>query len=160
MPTLDRESTTTRSNRKCSEATIQIKFQPDSIGRYRPEQVSQAGNGEITLKAEQKNNWPNIVSGKMDTYGGRWSTAKDGHKNHGYLEVRANLPAKVNGGIFKGSWPAIWMLGNGNGHGWPGTGEIDIVEIVNGDPKVFMTTHSTGHNGGNGQHPSPHSNIQ
>ena len=84
----------------------------------------------------------------------------------GYLEVRSTLPAKVNGGNLKvvaislfllpervfspildtlfigiitchqGSWPAIWMLGSGNGHEWPRHGEIDIVEAVNGDPRV------------------------
>ena len=32
-------------------------------------------------------------------------------------------------------------------------GEIDIVECVNGVPKIYMTVHSTHHNGGNGQHP-------
>ena len=46
------------------------------------------------------------------------------------------------------------MLGNGNGHNWPHHGEIDIVECVNGNPKIYMTLHSTNHNGGNGQHPS------
>ena len=64
------------------------------------------------------------------------------------------------------------MLGTGNGHEWPRHGEIDIVEAVNGDPRVnkeiiydlammlcssnqiVMTVHSTNHNGGNGQHPS------
>ena len=54
----------------------------------------------------------------------------------GYVEVRSTLPAKVDGGNMKGAWPAIWMLGTGNGHDWPTHGEIDIVEAVNGDPKV------------------------
>ena len=63
------------------------------------------------------------------------------------------MPAKVNGGNLKGTWPAVWMLGNGNGAGWPSKGEIDIVEAVNGNPKIYMTTHSTNHFGGNGQHP-------
>jgi len=61
---------------------------------------------------------------------------------------------KVNGGSLRGAWPAIWMLGTGNGHDWPRHGEIDIVEAVNGEPKIVMTVHSTNHNGGNGQHPS------
>lgn len=54
----------------------------------------------------------------------------------GYVEVRSTLPAKVDGGNMRGAWPAIWMLGTGNGHDWPTHGEIDIVEAVNGDPKV------------------------
>ena len=84
-----------------------------------------------------------------------WSTAQSlDIKMRGYVEVRSTLPAKVNGGNLKvgdllhspdwlslmlvcqGSWPAIWMLGTGNGHEWPRHGEIDIVEAVNGDPRV------------------------
>ena len=45
------------------------------------------------------------------------------------------------------------MLGEGNGSGWPTKGEIDIVESVNGNPKVYMSVHSTHHNGGGPQHP-------
>ena len=58
----------------------------------------------------------------------------------------------------KGAWPAVWMLGEGNGHEWPHHGEIDIVEAANGNPNIIMTVHSSNHNGGNGQHP-PHQPI-
>ena len=51
-----------------------------------------------------------------------------------------------------GSWPAIWMLGE-NGVDWPIHGEIDIVEVVNGDPTVVMSLHSTNHYGADPQHP-------
>ena len=44
--------------------------------------------------------------------------------------MRSTLPAKPDGGNLRGSWPAIWMLGTGNGHEWPRHGEIDIVEMV------------------------------
>merc|ERR1719186_2193174 len=37
---------------------------------------------------------------------------------------------------------------------WPENGEIDIVEMRNGDPSVLMTLHSTNHHGAYGQHPS------
>jgi hypothetical protein len=46
------------------------------------------------------------------------------------------------------------MLGSGNGYEWPRHGEIDMMEAVNGRPKIYMATHSTNHNGGNAQHPS------
>ena len=74
----------------------------------------------------------------------------------------------MDGGEFTGSWPAIWLLGY-QPPTWPACGELDMVEIVNGKPsvnfkilnltsaflsQVVMTTHSSGHNGGNGQHPS------
>ena len=68
--------------------------------------------------------------------------------------MRALYPSKVNGETLKGAWPAIWMLGSGNGYEWPRHGEIDIMEAVNGRPKIYMATHSTNHYGGNPQHPS------
>jgi beta-glucanase (GH16 family) len=47
---------------------------------------------------------------------------------YGYFEVRAKLP------MGKGTWPAIWMLGeNMNEIGWPACGEIDIMENVGYD---------------------------
>ncbi len=45
----------------------------------------------------------------------------------------------------KGAWPALWMCGakpDAKGRGYPWTGEIDIVERLNGDPFVYHTVHS------------------
>jgi len=108
--------------------------------------------GQITIRAE-KHGDGSITSARLESYQ-VWSTAQSQDiKMRGYLEVRSTLPAKPDGGNLRGSWPAIWMLGTGNGHEWPRHGEIDIVEMVNGEPKIVMTVHSTNHNGGNGQHP-------
>ncbi len=58
----------------------------------------------------------NYTSARMKTEGLFWTT-------YGRMEWRAQLP----GGI--GFWPALWMLGtNINSIGWPGCGEIDVVE--------------------------------
>ena len=90
---------------------------------------------------------------RLESYG-VWTTAQSSDiKNRGYVEVRTLLPAKIEGSKLKGSWPAVWMLGTGNGHEWPRHGEIDIVEAVNGAPTVHMATHSTNHYGGRPQHP-------
>ena len=68
-----------------------------------------------------------------------WSTAQDEDiKMHGYVEVRSTMPVKVDGDNLEGSWPAIWMLGTGNGQDWPTHGEIDITEAINGDPEVTV----------------------
>ncbi len=48
------------------------------------------------------------------------------------VEVRAKLPTG------RGTWPAIWMLGNiHRTAGWPLCGEIDIMENVGFDPDVI-----------------------
>ena len=147
--------------------------------RYLPELASQDSNGEITLKGEGRPD--GIFSAKVylsdDKFGqdvqnhfiqqlfqvqtaGIWTTSTNpAVKMRGYLEVRANLPAKVtrpdnwgseeesnmsqlnwskkkvNGNEFMGSWPAIWLLGY-QPPTWPACGELDMVEIVNGRPSV------------------------
>ncbi|MBQ9812215.1 MAG: glycoside hydrolase family 16 protein [Thermoguttaceae bacterium] len=56
---------------------------------------------------------------------------------YGRVEVRAQLPTG------KGIWPAIWMMGdNIRRVGWPGCGEIDIMEYVGHTPR---TSHGTIH---------------
>ena len=65
---------------------------------------------------------------------------------YGRIEVRAKLPHG------KGVWPAIWMLGaNHNEAGWPGCGEIDIMEFVGKEPKGI---HGTVHYAIDGKHKS------
>jgi beta-glucanase (GH16 family) len=58
---------------------------------------------------------------------------------YGLLEVKAKMPQG------KGLWPAIWMLGSNRPEiGWPGCGEIDIVEYLPSKPKeVSATLHFT-----------------
>lgn len=64
---------------------------------------------------------------------------------YGKVEIRAKLPA---GG---GTWPALWMLGSDvSTTGWPGCGEIDIMEHLGNDlNKIYGTLHYPGHSGGN-----------
>jgi beta-glucanase (GH16 family) len=61
---------------------------------------------------------------------------------YGRVEVRAKLP----GG--RGTWPAAWSLGVNIGQaGWPGCGEIDIMEYVGFAPgKVYATIHTKAFN--------------
>ena len=62
---------------------------------------------------------------------------------YGRVEARAKLPTGV------GTWPAIWMLGsNIDSVGWPGCGEIDIMEHLGRDlNKIYGTLHYQGHSG-------------
>jgi beta-glucanase (GH16 family) len=57
---------------------------------------------------------------------------------HARVEVRAKIPHG------RGTWPAIWMLGEDRQVGWPSCGEIDIMEFVGHDPD---TIHGTVHTG-------------
>lgn len=60
----------------------------------------------------------------------------------GKIEVKAKLPEG------RGTWPAIWMLGQDiDSVGWPLCGEIDIMEHVGYDPgKIHTTLHSQAFN--------------
>lgn len=56
----------------------------------------------------------------------------------------------ANRGGKQGIWPAFWMLGDSNRHGvsWPLSGEIDIVEVINGQSTGHGTLHCDTNPGG------------
>jgi len=59
------------------------------------------------------------------------------------VEARMQLP-NVTGAAARGYWPAFWMLGTpyrGNWWNWPGVGEIDIMENVQGINNEWATFH-------------------
>lgn len=61
-----------------------------------------------------------------------------------------------------GIWPAFWALGSafrGNFLNWPGVGEIDILESINGEPKVHHVAHCGNNPGGSCNEPSGISNV-
>lgn len=94
-------------------------------------------NGFLVIEA-RKDNWQNhpITSASLHTYGKKSIL-------YGRVEVRAKLPTG------RGTWPAIWMLGENvhNGTGWPACGEIDIMENVGFDPGVIhANTHTRAYN--------------
>ena len=78
-------------------------------------------NGFLHIHAQlQVTNTPegtfNYTSARMKTQGLFW-------KKYGRIEWRAQLPKGT------GFWPALWSLGtNFDSIGWPGCGEIDVVE--------------------------------
>ena len=61
---------------------------------------------------------------------------------YGYVEARIALPAG------SGIWPAFWMLGqNIDDVSWPACGEIDILEAINDENKVYATCHWSANGG-------------
>ncbi|MDR7274816.1 glycoside hydrolase family 16 protein [Catenuloplanes atrovinosus] len=59
------------------------------------------------------------------------------------IEGRLQMP-NVTGAAAAGYWPAFWALGapyRGNYWNWPGIGELDVMENVNGLNQVWGTLH-------------------
>ena len=82
------------------------------------------------------------IRAKKESYGGReYTSARLLTKgkfefNFGYVEARIALPSG------DGIWPAFWMLGqNIDQVNWPSCGEIDILEAINSENKVYATCH-------------------
>jgi len=93
-------------------------------------------NGNLVITAQQQNvgGWP-YTSAKLNT-AGKFSI------QYGRIEARIKLP------MGQGLWPAFWMLGTNIGTaGWPGCGEIDIMEHVNTDNLIYGTMHWNGGSG-------------
>src|SRR5207253_10859772 len=69
---------------------------------------------------------------------GRW--------RYGRMEARVQVPRG------QGLWPASWVLGDNCATvGWPGCGEIDIMENIGKDPsRVQGTLHGPGYSGAQG----------
>ena len=53
---------------------------------------------------------------------------------YGKVQIRAKFKSA------QGAWPALWMLG-AKRH-WPANGEIDLMEHLNFDQKIYQTVHS------------------
>jgi beta-glucanase (GH16 family) len=94
-----------------------------------------------------------VIEALKDAYqGARYTSASINTKSrfeflYGRVEVRAKLPTG------NGTWPAIWALGaNIDQVGWPGCGEIDIMENVGFDPlKIYGTIHTLAGSGSSGK---------
>lgn len=62
------------------------------------------------------------------------TTRKKFQFSHGRIEIRARFKSA------KGAWPALWLLGADGA--WPKNGEIDLMEHLNFDDKIYQTVHS------------------
>lgn len=89
---------------------------------------------QITARKENVGGMP-YTSSRMKTQGLK-------EFKYGKIEARMKLP------LGQGLWPAFWMLGsNINTVSWPACGEIDVMEHINAENKVYGTVHwdSNGH---------------
>ncbi|TDD61287.1 glycoside hydrolase family 16 protein [Kribbella antibiotica] len=114
----------------------------------RPENVSTDGQGNLVISArkEQLAGMENCLYGTCDITSGRITTKGKFSQTYGTFEARIKIP----GG--QGLWPAFWMMGsNIDQAGWPGNGEIDVMEVVGKEPgTLYGTAHGPGYHSENG----------
>ena len=107
-----------------------------------------AGNLEIELRENTDDSlWCPGNGAPCDYTSARIATQGKQEFMYGHIEARLKVPAG------EGLWPAFWTLGNDFlDVGWPQTGEIDVMEHVegdNGEPnEAFGTIHGPGYAGG------------
>lgn len=104
-----------------------------------PDNVSLDGNGNlrITPLRDGAGNW---TSARVETRRGDFKAPAGGTLR---IEGRVRMP-DVTGDAALGYWPAFWALGapyRGSYWNWPGIGEFDIMENVNGINSVWGVLH-------------------
>ncbi|HEV2778606.1 MAG TPA: glycoside hydrolase family 16 protein [Actinophytocola sp.] len=96
-----------------------------------------AGNLRITPRRDGAGNW---TSARIETQRSNFRPPAGGVLR---IEGRIQMP-NVTGQAALGYWPAFWALGSpyrGNFQNWPGIGEFDIMENVNGINSVWGVLH-------------------
>ena len=115
------------------------------------------GNGELEFYTDRTDN-ARIEGGDLiiearrekfsnrDYTSARLKTQGLGTWRYGRMEARIQIPRG------QGLWPAFWMLGDDIATaGWPGCGEIDIMENIGKEPgRVHGTVHGPGYSGAQG----------
>ncbi|MFJ5533514.1 glycoside hydrolase family 16 protein [Streptomyces sp. NPDC093261] len=108
--------------------------------------VSLDGNGNllITPRRDAAGNW---TSGRIETNRTDFQPPAGGKLR---VQARIQMP-NATGAAAKGYWPAFWMLGapyRGNYQNWPGVGELDVMENVQGLNTDWATMHCGTNPGG------------
>jgi F5/8 type C domain/Glycosyl hydrolases family 16 len=106
------------------------------------------GNGNLVLRALHSGTNPTSgwTSGRIET-----QAATFGAPPGGVVMMQSSFQQpNVNTTNGLGYWPAFWMLGAPlrTGTPWPTSGEIDIMEDINGRSSVFGTLHCGTNPGG------------
>ena len=105
-----------------------------------PDNVLVAG-GALHLSSERRRvEGYNFTTGAVRTKGKRSWTATAASAFR--VCVSASLPGGGHGadGAAQGIWPAHWMMPDTEGC-WPDLGEMDILEMINGDGRAHATYH-------------------
>jgi len=125
------------------------------------------GNGELEYYTDSPSN-AHIENGELvmtaikGDQGHKFTSAKlwtKGHYELQYGRIEACIKAPK---AQKGNWPAFWMMPHEPSPygGWPNCGEIDIMEVINMEDKLYGTDHfGTGHKQAGAQIPAPNGNF-
>jgi beta-glucanase (GH16 family) len=112
-----------------------------------PANAALDGAGSLAITVARPD--PQLAQARYD--GCRYTSARLLTKDlrsfqYGLIQARIKLPAG------RGIWPAFWMLGtNIDTAGWPGCGEIDVMENFGANPAaVHGTIHGPGYSGEGG----------
>ncbi|RAK32916.1 glycosyl hydrolase family 16 [Actinoplanes lutulentus] len=109
--------------------------------------VYQDGGGNLVIKPlrDSAGRW---TSGRVETQRTDFAAPAGGKVR---IEARIQQP-NVTGAAAAGYWPAFWALGDAarpvGATNWPGIGEWDIMENINGRPSVFAALHCGTNPGG------------
>ncbi|MCU7726376.1 ricin-type beta-trefoil lectin domain protein [Actinoplanes sp. KI2] len=99
------------------------------------------GQSHLVLQALHSGSDPRAgwTSGRVETQAATFGAAAGGVVR---IESILQQP-NVNTANGAGYWPAFWMLGAPlrSGVAWPGSGEIDVMEDINGRGSLFSTLH-------------------
>jgi beta-glucanase (GH16 family) len=105
------------------------------------------GDGHLAIKPirDAAGKW---TSGRVETQHTTFAAPAGGKMR---IEARLQQP-NVSGAAAAGYWPAFWALGEAarpvGATNWPGIGEIDIMEDINGRSSVFAALHCGTNPGG------------
>ncbi|HEX5682416.1 MAG TPA: AbfB domain-containing protein [Ideonella sp.] len=136
----------------CAAADWQLVWQDEFEGSISPDWVFEIGNGaggwgnnELEYYRRENANVENgnlVITAKREDFGGfRYTSSRmktQGKQSFKYGRIEARIKVPLGSGL----WPAFWALGsNITRVGWPASGEIDILEHVNTEDKVYGTVH-------------------
>jgi len=114
--------------------TGEVEVMTDDIAN-----VYHDGEGHLAIKPIRSND-ADWTSGRIETQRTDFQPPAGGTVA---FEASIQQP-NVSGDTAAGYWPAFWALGadfRGNYNNWPGIGEIDILEDINGRSSEFGTLH-------------------
>ena len=105
----------------------------------RPQNVQIKGGSLVITVAKETYTGPDRVTRSYTS--ARLKTKGKFDQAYGRFEARIKIPRG------QGMWPAFWMLGNDfDQAGWPGCGEIDIMENIGKEPAIVHgTIHGPGY---------------